>query len=306
MGSESLDGIEVALSPTFQAVMSISLVVMMFTVALGLKIVDFRGLAREPIPVIGGALTQLVGLPLLTFFLVLLVRPDPSVALGMFVVASCPGGNVSNALTMFAKGDTAFSVSLTAISSVLSAMLTPVTILVLSSLYTPTAELIQELDIGPFTFLAQTFVLLGLPLAAGMTVAERHADFAARLRKVLQPIALMILIGLILVGGYANRDVLFGSGMILLPLVALHNGLAFALGAASALALRLDFPRVRALSFEVGIQNAGLGLIILLAQFDGSGGAVAVTALWGVWHILAGFLLVAVFRSWKYWTSRRG
>ncbi len=305
MGSESLDAIEVSLSPTFQAVMSISLVIMMFTVALGLRVADFRGLSKEPVPVAGGALTQLIGLPVLTFLLVLLVRPDPSIALGMFVVASCPGGNVSNALTMFARGDTAFSVSLTAISSVVSAFLTPITILLLSSLYPPTAELMATLDIGPLPFLLQTFALLGLPLAAGITVAERVPDFAARLRRVLQPVALIILMSLILVGGYANRDVLFGSGMLLFPLVGLHNALAFALGGAMALLLRLSMPRVRALSFEVGIQNAGLGLIILLAHFDGSGGAVAVTALWGVWHILAGFLLVVVYRSWEYLTSRR-
>lgn len=305
MGSVSLDGIEVALSPTFQLFMSISLVVMMFTVALGLRVADFRGLAREPVPVAGGAFTQLIGLPVLTFALVLLIRPDPSVALGMFVVASCPGGNVSNALTMFARGDTAFSVSLTAISSVMSAFLTPITILLLSNLYAPTAALIQSMDIGVLPFLLRTFALLGLPLAAGITVAERYPEVAERMRKLLRPVAFMILVGLIVVGAYANRDVLFGSGMLIFPLVGLHNALAFALGGAVALLLQLSLPRVRALSFEVGIQNAGLGLVILLAQFGGSGGAVAVTALWGIWHILAGFLLVGVYRSWEYWTSRR-
>lgn len=305
MDSAAIDAIHVELSPTFQAVMSLSLVVMMFTVALGLRVRDFRALGEEPVPVIGGAVAQLIGLPALTFALVLILRPDPSIALGLFVVAACPGGNVSNALTMFAKGDTAFSVSLTAISSVVSAVMTPITILFLSNLYAPTAALIDTLDIGPLPFLVQTFFLLGLPLAAGMTVAENFETVSERLRKVLQPVALAILIGLILVGGYTNRDVLFSGETSLFQVVGLHNSLAFLLGAATAFALRLTRARLRALSFELGIQNAGLGLLILLAQFDGSGGAVAITALWGIWHILAGFLLVGAFRSWDYWRARR-
>lgn len=305
MDSAALSAIQVELSPTFQAVMSVSLVVMMFAVALGLRVQDFRALGDEPVPVIGGAIGQLLGLPLLTLGLVMLLRPDPSVALGMFVVAACPGGNVSNALTLFARGDTAFSVSLTAISSVVSAILTPVTILLLANIYTPTAELIDTLDIGPLPFLVQTFLLLGLPLAAGMTVAEQVPGIAQRLRKVMQPIALVILIGLILVGGYSNRDVLFGSGAGLFPIVGLHNAAAFALGTATAFLLRLSTARVRALTFEVGIQNAGLGLLILLGQFGGSGGAVAVTALWGVWHIAAGFALVGLLRGWDYVQARR-
>jgi len=223
----------------------------------------------------------------------------------MFVIASCPGGNVSNALTLFARGDTAYSVSLTAISSTTAAILTPVSILFWSNLYGPTAALIHELDIGPLPFLVQTALLLGLPLAAGMLTAERFPEIAERLRIVMQPIALAILVGLIVVGVWSNLDVILEGGSIIFPIVAVHNALAFLTGGLAAWLLSFPVGRIRSLTFEVGIQNTGLGLLILLAQFDGSGGAVAITALWGVWHIIAGFILVLGFRSWDYLAKRR-
>ncbi len=297
LDGSGVETLTVELSPTFQLVMSASLVVMMFTVALGLRLRDFIDLKREPLAVAGGVAAQVLGLPLLTLALIMVLNPAPSVALGMIVVASCPGGNVSNALTLFARGDTAYSVSLTAISSVSAALITPVSILFWANQYAPTSVLVDTLNVDPSIFLIQTAGLLALPLVCGMSVAHWKPDLAAVMKRYLTPVAFSILVGLILVGGYTNRDVLFSQDHNLIPLVMAHNALAFAAGALAGVVMQLAGPKVRSLTFEVGIQNAGLGLLLLLSQFGGVGGAVAVTALWGVWHITAGFVLVGLFRG---------
>lgn len=300
-----VDALRVELSPAFQLIMSISLVVMMFTVALGLKLKDFMDLRKEPWAVGGGVLAQVLGLPLLTLGLIFWLQPAPSVALGMIVVASCPGGNVSNALTLFARGDTAYSVSLTSISAVSAAVVTPISILFWANQYGPTSVLVDTLDVDPSIFLVQTAGLLALPLLAGMSLAHWKPEFASVLRRMLIPVAFTMLVGLILVGAFSNRDVLFSTEHSLIPLVMTHNALAFVLGGLAGFAMQLAGAKTRALTFEVGIQNAGLGLLLLLSQFGGVGGAVAVTALWGVWHITAGFILVGLFRGYDHLKNKR-
>lgn len=300
-----VDALRVELSPAFQLIMSISLVVMMFTVALGLKLKDFMDLRKEPWAVGGGVLAQVLGLPLLTLGLIFWLQPAPSVALGMIVVASCPGGNVSNALTLFARGDTAYSVSLTSISAVSAAVVTPISILFWANQYGPTSVLVDTLDVDPSIFLVQTAGLLALPLLAGMSLAHWKPEFASVLRRMLIPVAFTMLVGLILVGAFSNRDVLFSTEHSLIPLVMTHNALAFVLGGGGGFAMLLAGAKIRALTFEVGIQNAGLGLLLLLSQFGGVGGAVAVTALWGVWHITAGFILVGLFRGYDHLKNKR-
>ncbi len=300
-----VDALRVELSPTFQLIMSTSLVVMMFTVALGLKLKDFMDLRKEPWAVGGGVLAQVLGLPLLTLGLIFWLQPAPSVALGMIVVASCPGGNVSNALTLFARGDTAYSVSLTSISAVSAAVVTPISILFWANQYGPTSVLVDTLDVDPSIFLVQTAGLLALPLLGGMSLAHWKPEFASVLRRMLIPVAFTMLVGLILVGAFSNRDVLFSTEHSLIPLVMTHNALAFVLGGGAGFAMQLAGAKIRALTFEVGIQNAGLGLLLLLSQFGGVGGAVAVTALWGVWHITAGFILVGLFRGYDHLKNKR-
>jgi BASS family bile acid:Na+ symporter len=292
-----IDALRVIVDDQTRLAMAVILMGMMFTVALGLRIRDFKGVREAPVRVIGGVLTQILGLPLATLGLILILNPPASIALGMLVVAACPGGNVSNLLTDFSRGNTAYSVSLTAISSVLSAVLTPVSILAWSSVYPPTAELIGRLDIDPLPFITQTVSLLAIPLAAGMAFAARWPDLAGRMRRILMPLSLGGIAILVIVGTVQNWHIILAAGAIVIPLAVIHNATAFGLGSAAGRVMRLDVPHRRALTFEVGIQNSGLGLLILLSQFDGLGGAAAITGMWSLWHLVAGSGLVALFRS---------
>ncbi|WCL53823.1 bile acid:sodium symporter family protein [Gimibacter soli] len=279
-----------------QALMAFSIAFTMFSVALGLRLAHFRPLAARPHALLAGYATQLIGLPLLTLALVWLIRPDPSLAFGMILVASCPGGNVSNFYTLMARGNVAYSVTLTALSSVLAALTVPLSVLFWGGLYPPVAALLDEIDINGASFLMQTALMLGLPLVLGMTLAARFPKATERHRPLALRISLALLLGIVIFGLYTNAGLLAEYWTDIVPLTAVHNLLAFALGAgAGALFLR-DAGDRRALAFEVGIQNSALGLAILMTQFGGIGGAVMLTATWGIWHFIGGFITLALYR----------
>lgn len=270
--------------------------VIMFAVALGLRIEHFRFLRTEPKRFWVGVGAQLVALPLMTLGLAYLLAPAPNIALGMIVVACCPGGNVSNLLTHVARGETALSVSLTATSSVVAAVMTPISIVFWAGLYPPTSTLLHDIQLDTAPFVIQLILILAVPLAAGMVVAEKRPRLAARIRPFLIGSGLAIIAALIIKGLTQYWDVVTGVGLQVVPVVILHNALAFGLGAALAMAARVPGPAVRAIIFETGIQNAGLGLLILLSQFDGLGGAAVVTAFWSIWHLAAGASLAGAMR----------
>jgi len=261
-----LDELRLVLNPQLQQGLGLALVAMMFAVALTLRPEHFVFLRTDTGRYLGGVATQIIGLPALTLALLFVINPIPSVALGMLVVASCPGGNVSNALTHFARGDTAYSVSLTATSSVFAALVTPISILFWSSLYPPTAELMHRIDLDPIAFLTQTGITLALPLFAGMAIALGAPKLAARIQPFFGILALGVLASLVIAGIYQFWDIWMAYGLLLLPLVALHNTAAFGLGSAAGRLMGANVGVRRALTFEVGIQNSGLGLLLLLTQ----------------------------------------
>ena len=292
----TLDNLRIVLDPIGQAGVSLALMLVMFSVALGLRIEDFSFLRDKPALFLGGVFAQVVVLPLATFALILVMRPAASVALGMIVVACCPGGAVSNLLTYLSRGNVAASVALTATSSLFAAVLTPTSILVWSHAYAPTADLLRTLDVSPVPFLLQTTFLLAVPLVCGMVVAARVPDLAASIRKRTTVLGVSVLVGVIIYGIVYFFPILLPVLSVLGAIVLVHNALAFATGAAAGFILsRLSATR-RALTFEIGIQNSGLALVILLSQLEGLGGAAAIAALWGVWHLIAGGLIATMFR----------
>jgi len=293
----ALDSLRIVLDPFGQAGVALALVLVMFSVALGLRVDDFAFLREKPLLFAGGVISQVVILPLVTFLLILVLRPAASIALGMIVVACCPGGAVSNLLTYLSRGNVAVSVALTATSSLLAAILTPTSILFWSQAYEPTARLLRTLDVNPLIFIGQTTLLLAVPLVLGMLLAAKAPDVAARIKKRTTVLGVSVLICVIIYGIVYFFPVLFPALPLLGGIVVLHNALAFATGALAGKALsRLSATR-RALTFEIGIQNSGLALVILLSQLKGLGGAAAIAAVWGVWHLIAGGLLAVFFRQ---------
>jgi len=296
MDAAALDAIRIELAPGAALILPALLAVVMLAVALNLHLSDFKIVKRQPWRFAGAAGLQLIGLPLLTLGLVHLINPIPSIALGMIVVACCPGGNVSNFFTHLARGDTALSVALTATSSLFAALLTPVSILFWTGLYSPADALVSAIEVDPVPFVVQTTILLAVPLLIGMAIAHRFPKTAARVRPAFMIAAILALTFLVVGGLASNWEVFTGTALLVLSIVVLHNGAAFALGAIGARVMGMQAKQRRSVTVEVGIQNTGLALVILLSQFDGLGGAAAITGLWSVWHLFAGFALAALLR----------
>ncbi len=270
----------------------------MFGVALDLKLKDFQGVLVTPKPVLIGLLGQFLLLPAFTFLLVLLIRPAPSIALGMMLVAACPGGNISNFLAHYARGNTALSITMTAISTAVAIVMTPLNLSLWGGLNPETAKILRSVSLDPLDMLLAVFLLLGLPMIFGMWVGHRFPNFVARAQKPVKIFSLAVF-GFFVIGALAANWQYFLKfvGFVVFA-VFLHNGLALLTGYFAARFAGLPERDRRAVSIEVGIQNSALGLILIFNFFDGLGGMAVVTAWWGIWHIISG-LTVATFWSRK-------
>ena len=291
-----IDEFQLELGAGSELGMALALFVMMFAVALTLKFRHFVSICEAPKPFFIGIIGQLILLPLLTLVLCIVIEPRPSVALGMILVACCPGGNVSNMLVLLARGNAALSVTLTASSSVAAAFITPLAVVFWSSLYSPTARLLQEIAFEPWRFLVQTTIILGLPLLLGSFINSRVPVLAKKLSRVFIGLGTGLLVLIIVIAMMRYWGPFLSLGFGLIGIVVMHNACAFLLGYGLAKSFDLVSLDRRALTFEVGIQNSGLAIVIILSQLGGLGGAAAVAGLWGVWHIVGGLMLVAFFR----------
>jgi len=268
--------------------LNISLAIIMFGVALDVNVKDFKLLAVKPKPIIIGFLSQFIFLPALTFVLVYFIKPQPSIALGMFMVAACPGGNISNFMTKLAKGNTALSISLTAFSTLLAMFLTPFNFELWSNLYQPTASILKNIALNPYKLINVIALILGIPLILGMASSNYLPKLSHKISKPLKYISISIFIGFVATAIIMNYEVLKQYILVVLFLVILHNFLAILTGYFTAKVFRLSQKNQRTLAIETGIQNSGLGLLLIFTFFKGLGGMALIAATWGIWHIISG------------------
>ena len=289
-----IDMVVLNFSPTSLQILNLILAVVMFSIALELRVSDFTRLLQAPRALLTGLFSQFILLPALTFLLVVLTNPQPSIALGLILVAACPGGNISNFITHRAGGNAALSVSLTAFSTVSAIVLTPANIAFWGSLYAPTREILQRTAIDPVSVAITVGLMLVLPLILGMTLNARRPDITARLRRPMQYVSMGIFIAFVVLALAANWALFLQYATAVAALVLVHNALALGGGYALASAVGLSAFDRRAVTIETGIQNSGLGLILIFGFFDGLGGMAVVAAFWGMWHILSGISLAGV------------
>lgn len=267
----------------------------MFGVALDLKVGDFKAVLTSPKPVLIGLAGQFVLLPAFSFLLVLAIRPSPSIALGMMLVAACPGGNISNFLTHYARGNTALSITMTALSTAVAIVMTPFNLSLWGGLHPEASQILKAVALDPLEMLLAVFLLLGLPMVVGMWTGYRYPKFVEKAHKPVKIFSLAVF-GLFVIGALAAnwRYFLDYVGFVVFA-VFLHNGLALLTGYFAAKAAGLPERDRRAVSIEVGIQNSALGLILIFNFFDGLGGMAIVTAWWGIWHIVSGLTVATLW-----------
>lgn len=276
-------------------VLNLALAFVMFGIALEITLGDFKRLLKDPKPVLVGVFSQFLMLPAVTFLLVFVIEPLPSIALGMFMVAACPGGNISNFITHLSGGNTALSVSLTAIATLLAIVMTPFNLQLWGSWYGPTSAILTEIAISPFEMMKLVALLLGIPLVLGMGVNHYRPNLAKQMSKVLKVASLLFFVLLLFLALYNNRDVFMEYVTYVFWIVVIHNLVAFTTGFSLAKAFRLSQRNTRSITIETGIQNSGLGLLLIFTFFDGLGGMALLAAFWGIWHLVSGLVLATIW-----------
>ncbi len=290
-----LDTLQLNFTESNLFALNLVLGLIMFGIALDLKPADFMSIATFPRAICAGMLGQFVLLPALTLALVQIIKPAPSVALGMFLVAACPGGNVSNFLTHLAKGNTALSISMTAASTVAALFMTPLNFAFWAAQYPGTQKLLTKIALNPWEMCSAILLLLGVPLALGLLLAQRYPNFAQRARKPMKHFSMVVFALFVLVAFSANWQNFLTHVRHVAFAVCLQNALALGGGYFTALVLGLKEKDRRAVAIEVGIQNSGLGLGLIFNFFGGLGGAALIAAWWGIWHLISGGLLALIW-----------
>ena len=294
----ALDNVKIHFDSEALWSLNIALAIVMFGVALGITVSDFKRLLKSPKLVVLGVLSQFILLPFITYLLVLILKPQPSIALGMFMVAACPGGNISNFMTHLAKGNTALSISLTALATFFAMIMTPLNFQFYGNMYEPTATILQSIELDPFELVKVVLLILGVPLILGMYVRRSFEKLARTLSKILKPLSILVFVALVAIALLNNLDVFKEFGHHVVSIGITHNLIAIALGFSLAKVFKLSLKNTKTLAIETGIQNSGLGLLLIFTFFEGLGGMAILAAFWGIWHIISGLTLAT------YWSQK--
>ncbi len=295
MDAAAIDTIQLNFNAGSMLALNVTIALMMMGMALDIKAADFRRVVSAPRAPAIGLCAQFLLLPAFTFLLTLVMRPHPSLALGMMLVASCPGGNLSNVMTYLAGGNTALSVSMTAVSTAVAVVMTPLNLSFWGNLNPYTAPIMQAVHLDSLLVFRNILLILGLPLAAGMLLARQAPALAERIRRPFKVISVLIFVAFVTGALLANwQNFLQSVGLVMLA-VALHNALGLSLGYGAAKLSRLPDRDVRAVAIEVALQNSALGLVLVFDFFGGLGGMAVITAWWGVWHIISGLTISLIW-----------
>ncbi len=290
----------VVFSPSSLVLLNLILALMMFGVSLSLRLEDFKRVILSPIAPIAGLFAQFLLLPLMTCLLTWALNIDPELALGMILVASCPGGSFSNIMTWLARGNVAVSVSMTAVSSLAATVLTPLNFAFYGWLNPHTREYLTQITIEPSSILILVLLVLAVPLVLGMVTGRKLPDLVVRIQKPLRIVSLLVLMGFVAIAFSSNVALFIERFHSFFWLVVAHNLLALSLGYGIGRMLKLPIADRRAVTLEVGIQNSGLGLVILFTFFPEAGGMMLITAFWGVWHLVSGLTLSQIWARIPY------
>lgn len=305
--SESLspDHIRIIFSEESLFLLNFCLGFIMFGVALGIETADFEQLKKNPRAVLAGVFSQFILLPLLTFVLVILFKPHPALALGMMLVAACPGGNISNFISSISGGNVSLSVSLTAVATILSPVFTPLNFEVWSGAWEGTESLLTRFELSFFDMLKTVMILLVLPLVIGLWFKRKFPKVTVLIERPIRVLSIIVLMGFIAIALAKNFEAFKNHLHFVFLLVFVHNLVALLTGYLTGSAFRLKKDLKRTVSLETGIQNSGLGLIIIFNFFEGSGGMAIIAAWWGIWHIIAGFIFALIARRYDAMVMRR-
>ena len=312
---QQLDSVKLNFSNNGGLILSFVQAFVMFGIALSIKPLHFKTAFSHPKSVITGFVSQVVVLPLVTFLAVMFFKDylTVTVALGAILVACCPGGNISNFISLLSRGNIELSVSLTTISTITAVVITPLNFTFWGNLFISSSDLVRELQIPISEVFKTLFLIIGIPLSLGIFFSVKLPELTKKISKPIQRLSIGIFMAIVVLAFVANYEYFLEYIKYILIIVMIHNALAFLSGYFSATIARLNDRDRRTITIETGIQNSGLALMLIFNPeiFPSdikTGGMAFMAAWWGVWHIISGLSLSMIwnyFRKIKYFNLQK-
>ncbi|UOQ43910.1 bile acid:sodium symporter family protein [Halobacillus salinarum] len=262
--------------------------IIMFGMGLTLSKNDFQEVFKRPKDVAIGVAAQFVMMPLIAFLLVSVLPVSKEVAVGVILVGCCPGGTSSNVMTYLSKGDTALSVSITAVSTLLAPFLTPALILLFASQWLPVS--------ASALFLSIVKIVI-VPIVLGLIVKALLGNKVEAGIKVLPLVSVIAIVAIVAAVIGVNQEQIAQTGAFIFAIVVLHNVIGYAAGYGLGKLFKMEPAKKRAVSIEVGMQNSGLGASLAAVHFSPL--AAVPSAIFSVWHNISGPIIATIFRKQK-------
>ena len=271
----------------------------MLSMGMTLTIDDFKILVSKPIDILVGALAQYTLMPTIAFTLTKVFGLDPAIGVGLILVGCCPGGVSSNIMSFLCRGDVAFSVGMTTVTTLLSPIVTPILVLLLAG---------QSIDVDAWGMFRSILMVTLLPVTIGffLNFFFGNKESFGEVRKIMPGVSVLGLA--CIVGGVVavNGEHFFTSGLVIFVAIFCHNALGYLLGFIVGKGLRMGTAKNRTIAIEVGMQNAGLATNLASKHFTALPEAAVVSAVSCVWHSISGTILANLFVRWDNYKSKRG
>ena len=262
------------------------LMIVMFGMGLTMKTSDFAVVFKQPRDVIIGCTAQFVIMPLLAFLLGKGFGLSDELLVGVVLVGTCPGGTSSNVITYLSKGDTALSVGMTSINTLLAPVLTPL----LTYLYLRTSV---SVDVKSM-FISIIEVVI-VPIGLGLLINSLFGKYTGKIKDALPAVSVTAICLIVASVVSHNSAKILSTGLIVFAVVILHNLLGYLCGYLIGILFKMDLPRKKAIAIEIGMQNSGLATSLAGSAFPDLAMATVPGAIFSVWHNISGAVLAGFF-----------
>ena len=262
------------------------LMVVMFGMGLTMKLSDFAVVFSRPRDVLIGCTAQFIFMPLLAFSLGKLFGLNDELLVGVVLVGTCPGGTASNVITYLSKGDTALSVGMTSINTLLAPVLTPL----LTYLYLRTSVHVDVRSM--FISIIQVVIV---PIGLGLLINRLFGKYTQRIRDALPAVSVTAICLIVAAVVSHNSEKILSTGLVIFAVVILHNLSGYLFGYLTGVLFKMDLPRKKAVAIEIGMQNSGLATTLAGSAFPDMAMATVPGAIFSVWHNISGAILAGWF-----------
>ena len=264
------------------------LMIVMFGMGLTMKLSDFAVVFARPRDVIIGCLAQFIVMPLLAFGLGKAFGLSNELLVGVILVGTCPGGTSSNVITYLSKGDTALSVGMTSINTLLAPFLTPA----LTYLYLRTTVNVDVKSM--FVSIIQVVIV---PIGLGLMINKLFGKYTQKISDVLPTVSVTAICLIVAAVVSHNSEKILSTGLVIFAVVIMPNLLGYLCGYLIGVLFKMDLPRKKAVAIEIGMQNSGLATTLAGTAFPNLAMATVPGAIFSVWHNISGAILAGVLNK---------